>query len=140
MCPIDRHNRRNRLVKGSNCVKSAVPVIRAPTAIARTVIDRRGMTAYKGIEHRDRAEIGRLYAQSNATPSRSIVHSNPVRHKSPVRAMAPTTFRYHRPHRQLVATPNRCAGADGGRWGTDDCTTPAWTSWSRGGFLCGVVG
>jgi hypothetical protein len=107
MCPIDRHNRHNRLVKGSNCAKSAVPVIRAPTAIARTVIDRRVGIDHKGIEHRDRAEIGRLCGPSSATPSRWIVHSNPVRHKSPVRAMAPTIFRCHRPHQQPVATPSR---------------------------------
>jgi hypothetical protein len=70
MCPIDLRNRYNRRVTVSNCAKSAVPAIRAPTALARTVIDRRVGTDHKGIDHRDRAEIDRLYAQSNVIVSR----------------------------------------------------------------------
>jgi hypothetical protein len=70
MCPIDQLYRHNRRVTESNCAKSAVPAIRAPTALARTVIDRRVGTDHKGIDHRDRAEIDRLYAQSNVIVSR----------------------------------------------------------------------
>jgi hypothetical protein len=53
----------------SNYAKSAVPVIRALTALARTVIDRRVGIGHKGIDHCDRAEIGRSYAQSSVIVS-----------------------------------------------------------------------
>jgi hypothetical protein len=69
MCPIDQRNRHNRRVTVSNCAKSAVPAIRAPTALARTVIDRRVGTDHKRIGHHDRAGIGRLCAQSNVKVS-----------------------------------------------------------------------
>ena len=68
MCPIDLCNLHNRRVTVANCAKSAVPVIHAPTACARTVIDLRGIDL-RGIDHHDRAEIGRLYAQSSVIVS-----------------------------------------------------------------------
>ena len=68
MCPIDRCNRHNRRVRVANYAKSAVPAIRAPTALAPAAIDRR-VIDHKGIDHRDRAEIGRSYAQSSVIVS-----------------------------------------------------------------------
>lgn len=69
MCPIDRRNRHNRRVTVSNCAKSAVLVIHASTARDLRGIDRRVGIDHKGIEHRDRAEIGRLCAQNNVIAS-----------------------------------------------------------------------
>ena len=127
MCPIDQLYRHNRRVTESNCAKNAVPAIRAPTALARTVIDRRVGTDHKGIDHRDRAEIDRLYAQSNVIASAPSESSDPhrrVRRISPARATVRTTSRYHRRRPQPVATPSRCAAADAGRWGTDALQYP----------------
>ena len=63
MCPIDLHNRHNNRVRVANCAKSAVLVIHAPTARALRGIDLRG------IDHHDRAEIGRSCAQSSVIVS-----------------------------------------------------------------------
>ena len=68
MCPIDRCNRHNRRVRVANYAKSAVPAIRAPTALAPAAIDRR-VIDHKGIDHCDRAEIGRSCAQSSVIVS-----------------------------------------------------------------------
>ena len=143
MCPIDQLYRHYRRVTVSNCAKNAVPVIRALTARARTVIDRRVGIDHKGIDHRDRAEIDRLYAQNNVIASAPSEPSGPhrrVRRISPARATVRTTSRCHRRRLQPVATPSRCAAADAGRWATDALQNPRVDLLvPRGFFVWGVA-